>query len=95
MVSGAERHEPNTSDAISSINLDNISRVLVDEYMRTSFDEIIEGRLVSGTFSFSDGGYGEYLYEIDGNLRKLIISSCRCKVSANGFVLIKSNSSSK
>lgn len=66
----------------------SVSGIAVDELLRTSFEESTDGKVVSGTYTFSDGGHGEYAYEIGGPILKLIASNCQCKIDGEGFVTI-------
>ena len=66
----------------------NVSGIAVDELLRTSFEESSDGKVVSGSYAFSDGGHGEYAYEIGGPILKLIASNCQCRIDGEGFVTI-------
>lgn len=72
----------------NSLSLGVITEVTVDEFMRTSFEEVVEGNVISASYSFADGGFGEYCYEAGGKIRKFIASHCTVTVEDNGIVII-------
>lgn len=69
-----------------------ITGIRVDDALRTSFEQTTEGNVVSATYAFADGGYGEYSYEIGGQVIKFIESNCHCEMNDQGVVTITARS---
>lgn len=90
-VSGKNFNAHVTEEKIH-VNVDVITSIKVDTYMRETFDEFRDGNIVSGSYSFSDGGHGEYAYEVGGKLVKFIGTQCKLHISNDGAVTISAQS---